>query len=64
MIKDGPGIHDGISSMVSDLKLNRASNGKVDKEFSSLAVLFLSAARQGEDWSHDCKDAVSLADKK
>ena len=64
MVKDGPGIHDGISSMVSALELNQASNGKVDEEFSSLAVLFLSAARQGEDWSLDCRDDVSLADKK
>ena len=43
MVEDGPGIQDRISSMVSALGSERTSKGKVDEEFSCLAVLFLSA---------------------
>ena len=43
MVEDGPGIQDRISSMVSTLGSERTSKGKVDEEFSWLAVLFLSA---------------------
>ena len=43
MVEDGPGIQDRVSSMVSILGSERTSKGKVDEEFSWLAVLFLSA---------------------
>lgn len=63
MVEEGPEIQDRISSMVSTLESDLVSNGTVDDEFSRLAVLFLSAARQAEDWSLDCED-VSLADRR
>ena len=63
MVEEGPGIQDCISSMVSTLESDLVSNCTVDDEFSRLAVLFLSAARQAEDWSLDCED-VSLADRR
>ena len=49
MVEDGPGIEDRKSFTVFTLELDWASNGKADKEFSGLAVLFCSADEQGVD---------------
>ena len=49
--------------MVSTFESDRVSNGNVDDEFFWFAVLFVSAARQAEDRSPDCKD-VSSPDRK
>ena len=50
--------------MVSTFESDRASNANVDDEFFRLAVLFVSAARQADDWPPNCKEDVSLPDKK
>ena len=62
MVEDGPGIEDRKSFTVFTLELDWGSNGKADKEFSCLAVLFCSAD-EGVNFSGDCGRVIWSIDE-